>query len=242
MRQPATPRHAWPLYVVLRDRRSRLRLHLDSIMLISASFSFAREVCFQFNRIAGRYTLNILRVTHVTRNIPVSCQSSTFVHTLDRHWSRPPSLTSAAYCQLCMELRRNEAGPEHWVQGFYPSLESTICQQQRHQGSPVCSHQHLLLNTITETWQPRSSAKAALHSAKLAWIGPWYFKKVMRQRLPVEILETIAEIAVCHQEICRMEPETDTFAGKSEANINRAGTSGTAFVQSTHSNDVDVPF
>ncbi|KAL3137965.1 hypothetical protein ABBQ38_005210 [Trebouxia sp. C0009 RCD-2024] len=204
MKQPATPRDAWPMYVVLHDLHPRLPVRVENILLISTSFSFAREVCLQYKRIGRhRFNLEILRVTHVTRSTPVAWQSSMFVRTLDRDWSRPPPLMSTAYCQLCMEVCLTDQGPVRWIHGVHPNLDGTLCQQQSQLGSLVGSHQPVLLNTILETWPPQPLAKDALQSAKLAWIGLLYFAKAMRQRVPVPILDSIVEAAMSHQQICQ---------------------------------------
>ncbi|KAL3137964.1 hypothetical protein ABBQ38_005209 [Trebouxia sp. C0009 RCD-2024] len=130
MRQPATPGHAWPMHVVSHDLQPRLPVRVED-MLISASFSFAREVCLQYRKIArDHFNLELLRVTHVTRSTPVACQSSVFVRTLDRDWSRPPPLMSTAYCQLCVEVCLEDGGPVRWVHGVHPTLHGTLCQQQ----------------------------------------------------------------------------------------------------------------
>ena len=219
MRLPVT-RHGWPVYVVLRGSPSCLPVPFRRIMLLSASFSFAREVCFHFNRVAGKPILEVLRVTHVTRAVPVACQSSAFVrHTLDRHWARPPPVTSASSCQLCLEVRFTTAGPEHWVQGLHPLPKSRTRQQQGQHGNPECSHQYVDLNTITKSWGLKSPAEEALRCAKRAWIGPLYFAKAMSQHPPVELRDTIAEAAVFHQEICKTEIEADTLARESEGSV-----------------------
>lgn len=217
-----TVRDKWPLYIVTHDLISTQQMQLDKLVLVTSSFAFASLVrgCLDPGR-SWRRTFDVVRVTHYNQFLPVGQQSSEFMAVLDQHWNRPPAVLAEAYCQLCVEIHRPDRHKEpKWIVNGVTALAKLAAPCAKHtnnasQGSMVdpthcsmlhmelhgmdtgSSHYQLGLNAFNKHWPAANSAvaRAALHSAKLAWIGPLYFARALRDRLPYEILEHIVDFA-----------------------------------------------
>ncbi len=196
-------RDKWPLYVVTQDFSSRLPIQLDKLVLVTSSFAFARLACCCLGRSCHSW-FDVLRVTHYSRCLPVGQQSSEIVARLDQHWSKPPGVLAEAYCQLCVESYRSDPHAEvTWLlNGVNVFTEPTIeCGERPLDTSP--GYEQLGLNTLNKHWpEARSAAaRAALHSAKVAWTGPLYFARALRDHLPPDILDRVVELATSYQQL-----------------------------------------
>ena len=198
-------RDKWPLYIVTQDFSSRLPIQRDKIVLVTSSFAFARLVCCCLGR-SCRSWFDILRVTHYDRCLPVGQQSSEFVSRLDSQWCTPPSVLTEANCELCVKSYRSDPHEEvTWmVRGLNVCVElAGPCPA--HQSDPPAdfAHEQLRLNVLNEQWPGARSAaaRAALQSAKVAWTGPLYFAKAMKDQLPPEILDHIVVFATSFQQL-----------------------------------------
>ena len=95
-------RKGWPFYLVTNSEVRRLPFRLVDVVLISASFAFARSFCSHLEANLDR-PLGVIRVTYCNRCMPVRSQPRAFVEQLDNRWCRPPPVTEAAYCVLCIK-------------------------------------------------------------------------------------------------------------------------------------------
>lgn len=131
-------------------------------------------------------------------------QSSEFVARLDQHWSKPPGVLAEAYCQLCVEPYRSDPRAEvTWLlNGVNVFNEPAVeCEERPSDTSP--EYEQLGLNTLNKHWPEAKSAaaRAALHSAKVAWTGPLYFARALRDHLPPDILDRVVELATSYQQL-----------------------------------------
>lgn len=213
-------RDKWPLYIVTEERSGYLncqQIRLDNLVLVTSSFAFARLVSEHLDRSCDsktRLAHDVVRVTHHNRFLPVSQQSSEFMARLDQHWTRPPSVVEA-HCQLggdfsvswvlrSVTVLAEPAAPcaRH---NNNASRGSLVTLSKLHEVATNSSHKQLRLNVFNKHWPAANSAdaRAALQSAKLAWIGPLYFARALRGLLPAECLEHIVELATSYQQLVR---------------------------------------
>lgn len=77
------------------------------------------------------------------------------------------------------------------------------CGERPLDASTERSYEQLGLNTLNKRWPEAKSAAArtALHSAKVAWTGPLYFARALRDQLPPEVLDHVVEIATSYQQL-----------------------------------------
>ncbi len=181
-------RNKWPLYLVTESDIDICLppLALSRIVLISASFAFARLFCGHLEVSLGK-SFDILRVTYYNRVLPVRAQSSAFVAQLDRLWCKPPSVIEVSYCLLCVKYGKT-------VEGLTVVTEhGKSCQAHQRVWSPQYQHEQIQLNELTMLWNREFSAgpSAALRCAKVAWTGPLYFLRAMKSSLPADILDYI---------------------------------------------------
>lgn len=198
-------RNKWPLYVITQNFSSRLPTQLEKLVLVTSSFAFARLACCCLGR-SFQSWFDILRVTHCSRCFPVGQQSSDFVARLDQHWSKPPGVLAEAYCQLCVKSYCSDSHEEvKWLlNGVNVFTGPTIGRGERPVDAfPVNSYEQLGLNTLNKHWPGARSAaaRAALRSAKLAWTGPLFFARALRDQLPPEIMDRVVEFATSYQQL-----------------------------------------
>ncbi len=187
-------RTGWPLYLVTHTEVPRLPCRLVHVVLISASFAFARSFCSHLEANLGR-PFGMIRVTYYNRCMPVRSQSSAFVEKLDQRWCRPPSLTEAAYCVLCIkpDTSKCDAWTPMTLEGVTASRDpGTYCQAHQLKWSPQFKHERAQLNVLSSEWgRGDTAAVATLRSTKLAWVGPQFFARAMRGMFPAEVLDCI---------------------------------------------------
>ena len=198
-------RDKWPLYVVTQHFCSRLPIQLDKLVFVTSSFAFARLACCCLGRSCHSW-FDVLRVTHHSRCLPVGQQSSDFVARLDQLWSKPPAVLAEAYCQLCVKFYRSDPHKQvTWLlNGVTVSTGPHLgCGERPLDASTGRSYEQLGLNTLNKRWPEAKSAAArtALHSAKVAWTGPLYFARALRDQLPPEVLDHVVEIATSYQQL-----------------------------------------
>ena len=196
-------RNRWPLYLVTDqvtdfDEVASLPTKVDNVVLVSASFTFARSFCRHLENKRHR-AFGILRVTNYNRALPVKRQSGTFVQHLDKRWGEPPSVTAAAYCVLCVQANTRS------LEGVNSGVFGSPCQAHGLHWSPQFTHKQLPLNALSSLRLERCTATVcdALRETKEAWLGLLYFARVMRKSFPDEVLDIIVCNATSCEELVR---------------------------------------
>ena len=187
-------RKGWPFYLVTNSEVRRLPFRLVDVVLISASFAFARSFCSHLEANLDR-PLGVIRVTYCNRCMPVRSQPRAFVEQLDNRWCRPPPVTEAAYCVLCIkpETSKCNVSTPMTLEGVNACHDlGAFCQAHQLNWSPQFKHERAQLNVLSGEWGRGDTAAAAtLRSTKVAWVGPQYFARAMSGRFPAEVLDRI---------------------------------------------------
>ena len=186
---------AYPLYVIRDCLEHNSYIRSEDVVLITASFTFARIFKDRFGSRVGR-ELHITRVVYTNRLLPVTRQSSHFVARLDSSWCRPPSMLALSFCQLCFL-------PDRWVGVSISNKEGSPCPLHPTHWAPQFNHERVRLNSFNPCWHESKTQGAlqALRSAKLELIGPLYFARSMSAALPVEVLNLILAQAAYQSEL-----------------------------------------
>ena len=194
-------RTGWPLYLVTHTEVRRLPFCLVDVVLISASFAFARSFCSHLEANLGK-PFGITRVTYYNRCMPIRSQPSAFVEQLDNRWCRPPPVTEAAYCVLCIkpETSKCNVSTPMTLEGVNACHDlGAFCQAHQLKWYAQFKHERAQLNVLSGEWGRRDTAAVAtLHATKAAWVGPQYFARAMSGRFPAEVLDHI----VLHATVC----------------------------------------
>ena len=197
-------RTGWPLYLVTHTEVRRLPFRLVDVVLSSASFAFARSFCSHLDANLGK-PFGIIRVTYYNRCMPVRSQPSAFVEQLDNRWCKPPPVTEAAYCVLCIkpETSKCNVSTPMTLEGVNACHDlGAFCQAHQLNWSPQLKHERAQRNVLNSEWGRRdTAAAAALRSTKAAWVGPRYFARAMGGRFPAEVLDhIILRATVCEEQ------------------------------------------
>ena len=184
----------WPLYLVTAsDLYARLPLARAGLVLVTSSFGFTRFLVRYLRKVDADLPwdeFSVLRVTNGNRMLDVRLQKPEYVFRLDHRYSKPPTVTEEACCQLCMHNTMIHS----IYAGFNPPA---YCSKQ-------VTHERLHLHEVNKEWKGSTAESAnalqsALQSARNTWMGVRYFAIGMRSRLPPEIVERIT-ICVLRQQ------------------------------------------
>lgn len=196
-------RKRWPFYLVTNSEVRQLPFRLVDVVLISASFAFARSFCSHLEASLHR-PLAVIRVTYYNRCMPVRSQPSAFVEQLDKRWCRPPPVTEAAFCVLCIkpETSKCSVSIPMTLEGINACDDlGAFCQAHQLNWSPQFKHERAQLNVLSGEWGKGDTAAAAtLRSTKAAWVGPQYFARAMSGKFPAEVLDRIILNAASYEE------------------------------------------
>ena len=186
-------RNKWPVNLLVVDDFHSLPIRWTSVILISSDFAFARSFRSCLERASG-ITCGIVRVTYYNRCFGVKSQPTSVVDHLDRLWDRPPSVLHKTFCITCIRGTQTAGTDPKLLTGLTVSpTPGTSCQGHQLTWSPQHLHERLQLNTLNvDSATARSPAAiAAFRATKLIWLGPTYFARAMKARLPVEVVNRI---------------------------------------------------
>ena len=183
----------WPLYVVASSSTPPFPIPRQDLVLVSWSTEFARLVCNCLAKTCDHRRFTLVRVPPGSHRKPAPVNakrknSSAACDQLDHQTSAPSSVLMKMHCHT---------SDKHGRRGLIDDI--TVCSDP---SATNCSHKDakLDLNTLTSVWAASSAARDALYSAKLTWLGPLYFARALRGRLPDEILDDIVLTATSQQE------------------------------------------
>ena len=184
----------WPLYVLVAGEASGLPVRCSSVLLITASFAFARSLNARVEDSLGE-ACSIIRVTSYNRCLLVKSLANSAVRSMDTLHPQPPPVTVRTYCITCVKaLSAPITGDSWFLIGLSAAPEpATPCSAHQRDWVPQYRHQRVQLNTLNADSATACSAvvEAAFRRTKLAWAGCNYFVRAMRSRLPAEVIENI---------------------------------------------------